>query len=185
MSYLDKVLGWFNLSEVTDQYSFWLGMVVMAIIVITIIAIGALIRFVRLVRRPTKGISIKSSKGEMQVSLAAIKDFVHSSLKDISYIKLSKVSLSGSKHSQKLKLTITAPRGMNLPSLNDEIREKIDNGLIHELGIKTVKTDLISLKRFNDKKSGESYQFTKNPDVVIDEKDVLEDLDIDSKITDK
>ncbi len=160
MSYLDKILEWFNIEPITDQYSFWLGITIMGGLVIAIIVLATIFRIVRIIRRPAKGISIKSGKGEMHVSMGALKDFVHSSLKDISYIKVSKISLSGSSSSLSLLLAITAPQDKNLPSLTDEIREKVNSGLKNKLGINSVKRVKIRLKSFNSKSSEEPLLYS-------------------------
>lgn len=192
MPYLDKILKWLDCPTVTDQYSFNIGVLTIALLVAFIVFVGFTIRFYRLVKQSKKGITIKSKRGEMQLSLSALKDFVHSSLKDIQYIKLSKVSLSGSRSSQKLQLTITAPRGKSLPMLDEEIRERIDLGLENELGLKTVKTGLIKLKRFNDKKTGPTYQYAANSETeFVEELPPVTDLpkeevaDIEQTDTDK
>lgn len=194
MSQLDRILKWFDCPSIADQYSFNIGVLTVAIIVVIIVSVGFSLRFYRLLRTSKKGITIKSQRGEMQLSLSALKDFVHSSLKDIQYIKLSKVSLTGSRNSQKLQLTITAPRGKSLPMLDEEIRERIDLGLENELGLKTVKTGLIKLKRFNDKKTGPTYQYSATPESEVVEEippvttipeEELEVKDIEQNDTDK
>lgn len=159
MSYLNKILQWFDMPPVRSEQSFWLGVYVLAVCILAFFALATVVRTLRFIfgKNNKKIVTIKTPAGAtMELSLSALRDFIRTSLKEIDDIKLSKLVLRNKRYTQSLKLFIKAPKDRKLPVLNDTIKSKIVDDLHNKLGLNSLSELKIIFISFGSSKKAAS-----------------------------